>query len=149
MIEIPYYETSNFALHNFSAHAITYEGVVYPTVEHAYHALKFKDNILREKVRTSGSPLAAWELARDLKPQRRIDWDDIKVTILTDLIRAKVAQHRDVRDTLIATGSEEIVELNPNDDFWGSGADGKGQNNTGKILMKIREEITLQDEPAS
>lgn len=149
MIGIPYYETSNFALHNFSAHTITYEGMMYPTVEHAFHALKFKDDMLREKVRTCGSPLAAWELARELKPQRRADWNDVKVAILTDLIRTKVAQHKDVRDMLIATDSEEIVELNPNDDFWGSGADSKGQNNTGKILMKIRGEIASRNEPAS
>jgi predicted NAD-dependent protein-ADP-ribosyltransferase YbiA (DUF1768 family) len=37
MIKIPYYEKSNFILHNFSAHAIKYNGVIYPTAEHAFH----------------------------------------------------------------------------------------------------------------
>lgn len=141
MIEIPYYETSNFVLHNFSAHSIVYDGELYPTVEHAFHALKFKDDTLREQVRTCGSPLAAWKLGREFKSQRRKDWDDIKVGVLTELVRAKVTQHEDVRSALIATGDEVIVELNPNDDFWGGGADGKGQNNAGKILMRVREEI--------
>lgn len=141
MISIPYYETSHFVLHNFSAHAIEYDGVMYPTVEHAFHALKFADPELREQIRSCGSPLAAWELGRKLKSQRRVDWDEVKVGVLTDLLRAKITQHQDVREALLTTGREDIVEVNPNDGFWGSGDDGNGLNHTGNILMKLRAEI--------
>lgn len=66
----------------------------------------------------------------------------MKVDILTEIIRCKTEQNADVREALLATGDEEIVEINPNDDFWGNGANGDGQNQTGKILMKIRDEIS-------
>ena len=60
---------------------------------------------------------------------------------LQSIILEKVKQHAEVRDALIATGDEEIVEENPDDDFWGTGKDGRGENQTGKILMRIRNEL--------
>ncbi len=140
-IKIPYYETSNFCFSNFSAHAIKFKGAIYPTAEHAFHAQKFDDTNLREQIVKCGSPLDAWELARELKPQRRTDWDNVKVGILTNIIREKVRQYPEIETALRETGDKEIVELNNNDDFWGTGADGKGQNNTGKILMTVRDEL--------
>lgn len=141
MVTIPYYETSNFVFSNFSAHAIDFNGVRYATVEHAFHAQKFSDETLCNQIRECGSPLAAWKLAQKLKPQRRADWDDVKVGILTEIIRGKVGQHEEVKEALFASGDETIIEINPHDDFWGGGADNKGQNNAGKILMKLREEL--------
>lgn len=142
MVNIPYYETSNFVFSNFSAHQVNYKGISYPTVEHAFHAQKFEDKNLQNQIRDCGSPLEAWSLARELKPQRRSDWNDVKVAILTELVREKISQHQEVKDALLATGKDEIIEVNPNDDFWGSGVDGNGQNQTGKLLMLIRSELS-------
>jgi ribA/ribD-fused uncharacterized protein len=41
----------------------------------------------------------------------------------------------------LSTGDEEIVEDSPIDSYWGCGADGKGQNNLGKILMEVRSRL--------
>ena len=141
MIQIPFYETSGMVLSNFSAHRIEYEGVEYPTVEHAFHAQKFGEGSVKERITRAGSPLVAWELGRKYKPERRADWDDVKVGVLTELVRAKATQHDEVANALILTGEEEIVELNPDDSFWGTGPDGNGDNHMGKILMRIREEL--------
>lgn len=141
MVSIPYYETSNFVFSNFSAHSVRIDGLVYPTVEHAFHSQKFTNPKLREKLRQAESPLAAWQMARKYKDERRDDWDVVKLQILKDLIREKVSQHIEVRNALLATGEDLIIEQNPNDDFWGSGADGEGLNNMGKILMEIRSEL--------
>lgn len=141
MIAIPYYETSYFCLHNFSAHAIELDGIVYPTAEHAFHAMKFDDTVLRKQIIACPSPIEAFKLGKKLKPHRRPDWDEIKVDTLAHIIRSKANQNIDVKEVLLSSGDEEIVEINPNDDFWGSGKDGNGQNHTGKILMKIRDEL--------
>lgn len=144
MIAIPYYETSGFVFSNFSPHSVAYRGVTYPTAEHAFHAQKFSDATIVDQINTCGSPLAAWKLAHEHKGERRGDWADVKVQILTDILRCKALQHLEVKNALLATGIEDIVEINPNDGFWGSGADGKGQNQTGKILMQIREELQAE-----
>ncbi|AKM80189.1 TPA: DUF1768 domain-containing protein [Candidatus Saccharibacteria bacterium] len=141
MISIPYYETSYFIFHNFSAHAIKIDGVIYPTAEHAFHAQKFESEELRSRIVACPSPIAAFTLGKELKPQHRSDWNEVKVDVLTNIIRQKALQNPDVKEALLRTGVEEIVEVNPKDSFWGSGADGKGWNYTGKILMKIREEL--------
>jgi hypothetical protein len=141
MIKIPFYENSYFVFHNFSAHAIKYNGVVYPTAEHAFHVSKFDDVKIKEEIKNAESPLKAFELGKKYKPFRKTNWDEIKVNVLYEIIKEKVKQHEEVRKALLVTGDEEIIEDNPNDNFWGSGKDGKGQNNTGKILMKIRQEL--------
>ena len=141
MIKIPYYETSNFVFSNLSPHAVEFKGVLYPTSEHAFHVAKFDDPNIKSEIQNAKSPLEAFVVGKKYKPQRRENWDQIKVDILYQILIQKVNQHKEVKDALLATGDQEIVEENPHDDFWGSGPDGKGQNYTGKILMRIREEL--------
>lgn len=142
MIKIPYYENTHFALHNFSAHTILYKEKLYPTVEHAYHAQKFSDENIKEIIRASKSPLEAKELANTKHKDKRIaNWQEIKLNIMFELLRAKVNQHSEVKNALFKTNQEEIIEESVDDHFWGIGTDGTGQNQTGKILMRIREEL--------
>ena len=144
MIRIPYYETSHFVFSNFSPHSVKRDGVVYPTAEHAYHAAKFDDEKIKDEIRQAGSPLEAYDLGKKYKAQRKPNWDEIKVNELYNIVKEKTTQHQEVKSALLATGTEEIVEENPNDDFWGSGQDGNGQNHMGKIIMKIRNEVKSQ-----
>jgi len=141
MIKIPYYETSYFVLSNFSAHTVEIDSVVYPTAEHAYHAAKFTDEKIQDDIRNARSPVEAYHLGQKYKSQRIATWDEIKITVLYDIVKAKVMQHDEVRTALAATGTEEIIEDNPNDGFWGNGKDGAGENHMGKILMRIRDEL--------
>jgi ribA/ribD-fused uncharacterized protein len=141
MIKIPYYENSNFVFHNFSSHAIKYNGITYPTAEHAFHSAKFEDEKIKEEIRNAKTPLDVFYLGKKYKYLRKENWDDIKVNVLYEILTEKVKQHAEVIKALLNTGTEEIIEDNPNDDFWGNGKDGKGENQTGKILMRIREEF--------
>ena len=51
---------------------------------------------------------------------------------------AKYQQHPELADKLIATGSAELIYNNEcGDTYWGL-FNGEGENNLGKILMKIR-----------
>lgn len=138
MIRIPHYETSYFLFSNFSSHAILYKGELYPTVEHAFQAQKFLDKKIREDIRNATSSFVAFTLGRN-SPGKRSDWQEIKQNIMYDLLKAKVMQHDEVKEKLLKTGDEEIIEENPNDDYWGSGKEGNGENHMGKILMRVRE----------
>lgn len=133
-------------LSNFSAHAVEFEGRDYPTAEHAYQAQKFAHLENVEIIRIARSPLLAKRRAKILVEFRRRDWsNEFKLYIMEKILRAKVEQHADVRDALLRSGNMEIVENSPTDSFWGWGPDKKGQNHLGKIWMKIRDEIQLQD----
>lgn len=127
-------------LNNFSAHTVTVWGKTFRTVEHAFHWKKFEmtEPKIAQEVMQAGSPWLAKKLSR-ISDNRRKDWQDIKVEIMFELVSAKVAQHQDVREMLIATNGKAIVENSPVDSFWGCGKDGKGENQMGKILMRVRQ----------
>lgn len=143
MIKIPYYETSFFVFSNFSSHAVIYKNILYPTVEHAYHSSKFNDEKIRNEIINAKSPLEAYEIGKLNKSKMIVNWDKIKVNVLYEIVREKVKQHAEVKKALLSTENEEIVEDNPNNSFWGNGEDGKGENQMGKILMRIRSELVL------
>ena len=64
-----------------------------------------------------------------------------------DIVKAKFSQNENLRQMLLDTNNEELIEGNWwHDNCWGDCScerckDIKGQNNLGKILMRVREEI--------
>lgn len=126
-------------LSNFWPAKVIFEGHEYPSVEHAYVAAKTTNEMEREVIRSTKSPGEVKRLGRQL--DLREDWNDIRLQVMEDLVRQKFQNHDDLREKLLATGEEEIIEINTwNDTFWGQ-CKGKGQNNLGKLLMKIRETL--------
>lgn len=130
-------------LNNWSAHAVKVWDTLFPTVEHGFHYRKFSETApeVALEVLRAPSPWAAMQIERRHKDIRRKDWHDVKLSIMTELVKAKVAQNEDVRQCLLKTGQKKIVENSPWDNFWGIGEDGTGQNHMGKILMSIRGDL--------
>jgi ribA/ribD-fused uncharacterized protein len=54
---------------------------------------------------------------------------------------SKFELHPRLRELLLATGAEDIVESAPTDYYWGVGREGTGQNRLGKIIERIRAEL--------
>ena len=53
----------------------------------------------------------------------------------------KFITHPEIREILLMTGDEILIENSPTDYFWGCGADRTGENHLGRILMSVRAEI--------
>ncbi len=68
-------------------------------------------------------------------------WDGIKTTVMLDALRVKFHQNLALGARLLATNEAEIIKDSDTDYFWGTGADGTGQNELGKLLMQDREEL--------
>ena len=109
------------------------------TVEHAYQAQKCLDPAEYDAIHQAVKANDARLLGQKVKCRK--DWDEVKAVVMEGCVRAKFQQHQDLREQLLATGEEELVEDSPVDSYWGCGADGTGKNMLGKILMKIREEL--------
>lgn len=110
------------------------------TIEHAYQAQKCVDPAEYDAIHQAPRANDARLLGQ--KVQMREHWDDIhKDRVMEECVRAKFLQHKNLRDQLMATGDEELIEDSPVDYFWGCGANGTGKNMLGKILMKIRKEL--------
>ena len=137
---IKFYTPEFYVFNNFSAHAIEFEGKLYPTSEHAYQAAQCTDPRGQEEIRNARSPLQAKTLANEIyKAARDLDWRSKKVAVLEEILRTKLAQHPEAQEALRKCGHEDIVEDSPTDYFWGAGADGSGQNILGKLWMKLRD----------
>lgn len=133
-----------YAFDNYAPFQIEWRGKLYPTSEHAYQSAHFfTTNLeLAEKVRQCRSPKEAKDLANANSDQDDPDWSNLKLSIMEEILRAKLEQHRYIQELLIASGNKEIVETNDLDAFWGWGQDHNGQNHLGKIWMKLRAEIS-------
>lgn len=132
-------------LSNFHASPVTFEGLDYPTVEHAYQAAKTDDPDKRRKIQAMDTPAAAKKYGARLK--RPANWRQINMALMTDLIRQKFTRYPDLREQLLATGDTELVEGNDwGDDFFGmvwddTTQDWRGENRLGNMLMQVRAEL--------
>ncbi len=140
---IGFYNREFFCLDNFSSFGITYEGTYYQTVEHAYQSLKFKDVApeIEKKIIQCYSAYEAQKIAHDNIDKQNPNWDDIKVLIMENLLRVKLEQNPYVKIKLQQTKNYLICEDSPKDSFWGIGPNRDGQNQLGKLWMKLRDEL--------
>lgn len=72
----------------------------------------------------------------------RADWDQVKDDIMYKALHAKFTQNAHLLEVLLGTGDKEIIEASPRDAYWGWGKDQKGVNMLGKLLMKLRDELS-------
>ena len=126
-------------LSNFWYANIVFDGLVYPSVEHAYVAAKTLDLNQRSKFTNPAiKPGGVKQMGRRLK--LRNDWEQIKLEVMEELVRQKFSRSP-LKEMLLMTGKQTLIEGNRwGDTFWGV-CNGKGQNHLGEILMKVRSKL--------
>lgn len=137
-----FYMQKYYCLDNFSSFAVEYKRYIWSTVEHAYQAQKFFGfPKITDQIKQARSAHEAKQIAKANKDKVRLDWPDIKLQIMEEILRAKLEQHPYVKNKLSETGIRKLIEDSPTDNFWGRGPDNHGQNHMGKIWMKLRAEL--------
>jgi N-glycosidase YbiA len=63
---------------------------------------------------------------------------------MDEALYLKFRQHPDARERLLETQDRPLVLQDPSDGFWGSGADGTGENRMGQALERVRERIKAE-----
>ena len=125
-------------LSNFYLHEICYDGIFYPSNEHAYQASKSQNYSERIEISKIDSPGQAKKAGKKVK--LRPDWEEAKVYIMWDLVKKKF-EDKELKKKLLDTKDEELIEGNHwGDCFWGI-CNGKGENYLGRILMHVRKEL--------
>ncbi|KAJ7757552.1 hypothetical protein B0H16DRAFT_1537045 [Mycena metata] len=140
----------HYGFTNFSAHPVQYKGKRYPTSEHLFQAFKFLDTRpdIAEKIRkTSEFPRDAFNEARNQQAHVRPDWKDVKIAMMDIAIEHKFTQHNDLKEELLMSADAELVEDSAEDAFWGIGKDGKGRNELGKALERLRTKLRSAQRP--
>ncbi|MEU6191732.1 NADAR family protein [Nocardia sp. NPDC047038] len=137
-------------LSNFSDHPAEYTEVWFPTAEHAFAAAKTTEPRWVQRIEAAATPGAAKKLGRQLP--LRPDWDQIKPTVMAEILRSKFTRDPRLRDLLVSTGDQLLIEGNDwNDDYWGRClrpglVTPAGTNMLGRTLMQVRAE--LRGDPA-
>ena len=78
-------------LSNFADIPITIEGITYPNAEAAFQAMKNESPAWRTRVSQASSPAEAKALGRRIA--LRTDWNDVRVSVMEDIVRAKFQQN--------------------------------------------------------
>lgn len=127
-------------LSNFHVAPVYFEGILYPSTEHAYQAAKTLDQNIRleflsltcNEAKNKGQTL-----------EIREDWEVVKYEVMFAVVFDKFTRHPDLKQKLLLTGEKYLEETNHwKDVYWGV-CDGKGKNTLGDILMQIRKIIKI------
>lgn len=141
MNKIEFFDNEYRFLSNFFVAYVQYDGIIYPTSEHAFQASKSLDFDERLLIAKLSSPNQAKIRGKQLK--LRPNWNLIRNQIMTEICILKFATHIDLKQKLMKTGNAELIESNSwGDSYWGiCNKTNQGENHLGKILMNIRDHV--------
>lgn len=123
---------------------VYFEGAMYASAAHAYHAAKSNDEKIRRRFQKM--PLVKEMLTMASTLEEPEDWKQRRLSIMEIVNRDKFRRNKELREKLDATLDREIINVitdeNDREDslFWGVISD-QGQNQLGRILEKIRHDF--------
>lgn len=127
-------------LSNFYKTSVWFEGLLYPSSEAAYQAAKVDEDSRKEfLVCTAAESKKLW---KKLPPMFTAEqWDLVKYDTMSEIVFEKFVRNLGLRKKLIETGNRYLEETNHwSDVYWGVDyKTGIGENQLGKLLMKVRE----------
>ena len=145
-------------LGNMSPHPIEIGDHYFLTSEALFQCLRFHDPEIIEEICSQTSPMAAKMKAKKHKsemvvePMSEEDVDNMRLCL-----RLKLKQNPELRDHLLATGDEPIIEdcskrSSRSGKFWGMALlDGEwvGENTLGILWMELRSELNAETQMAA
>jgi ribA/ribD-fused uncharacterized protein len=130
-------------------------GTLYPTAEHYYQCMKFKDPQIQQEILAKNSPMSAkWVAkgkARDF-PEKRVitSYTPADLELMRRTIRLKLENHSNLRAQLLALPEDGIIiedasaRGGASARFWGMKLENgiwTGQNWLGRLWMELRLEL--------
>lgn len=128
----------------------------YATAEHYMMAQKarlFGDEEMLAKIITASEPAQAKKLGRRVRGFDQLTWERNRFDLVVAGNLAKFSQHDDLREFLLSTGNQVLVEASPRDRIWGIGMSAanekasdpqqwRGLNLLGFALMTVRTQLS-------
>jgi len=136
-----FYEHEYYVFSNFSSFAIEWKGRVWMTSEHVYHSEKFRAQVLKTIIFHTRSAHDALKISHEYRNHYRANWDEIKLGVMKQILRAKAMQHPYVMKKLLESGHRPLIEDSWRDDYWGWGPNQDGANHLGRLWMEVRDEV--------
>ena len=137
-------------LGNMSPYPIEFNGKRFRTTEALFQAMRFEDEEVIEEIRAEKSPMAAKFVAKRNKERMVIEpCGEKDIENMRECLRLKLLQHPELKELLLATREEDIVEdcsrrRRGSGLFWGAALEGdvwEGQNWLGTLWMEQRAKL--------
>jgi predicted NAD-dependent protein-ADP-ribosyltransferase YbiA (DUF1768 family)/RNA recognition motif-containing protein len=123
------------------------EGILFPSISHAFQANRTTDETTKKAILNAESLLIVGKIARRIEDPE--DWSLKRLIIMEKLIRDKFRRSKELLEKLKATSPRELImtyeEESSANLFWGCVKE-RGQNQLGRIIMKIRNDIIENNE---
>ena len=128
-------------LSSVSEHDFFLDGAQWPTAEHYYQAMKFIDRDYQTRIRQCASVKQAQKLGRTWLKRKRSDFIKLRTRLMTRAMYTKCKTYPKIAKKLLDTGASDLVENSFTDYYWGCGRDGRGDNQFGKVLTRVRSKL--------
>ena len=80
---------------------IYYQGIIYPSISHAFQAARSEFHHIRKKIQLADSLEELYELASKIENPE--NWKQDRLTVMESIIRDKFFRHKDLKAKLKAT----------------------------------------------
>ena len=143
---IGFYPREFYPLDNFSSFKVEVDGYLYASLEEAFQSSLFLPDYpdIAEQIKKSHSAHEAQKIM--FANIDKVKYSNLEQTkIMERLLRLKIEQNPYVKKKLLETKDYQIVEDSPKDSFWGWGPNRDGENQLGKLWMKLREKLNNED----
>lgn len=133
-------------LSNDSWCTVTWKGVEYPSVTHAFQCAQTFDKAKQEEIKKTKRFTRVRRIGKTAL--QRPGWEKIQLAVLESLLRQKFAQPK-FRQVLLSTKDYKLINGDHRGEtYWGMiyhCHKWLGENHLGKLLMKIREDIQKEE----
>lgn len=130
----------------FSQHGFELDGHYWPSAEHYYQASKFSQTKHRERIALASTPEEAVKLGHQWFKRKNKHWKQQRVLMMTRAMYSKCMNHEEVKQALLDTEDIPLSAADNFDYFWGCGRDGRGENQFGKLMERIRSKIRTDEQ---
>ena len=130
---------------NLALIPVTIDSFTWHSAEQFYQASKFTDEVIITRIKGCSNPFQCAAIGQTREFKIKDDWEEIKVSVMERAIQARFDQHPDLAE-ILKRSKGILYDHSAVDSFWGIGyGDGQSRNITGKILMKIRDDLQSAD----
>ena len=128
-----------------SLHGFELEGRHWHSAEHYYQCAKFSGMRYEAKIYAATNAQEAYRLGNVWWRRKRPDFKQVRKTLMTRALYSKSVQNKEVKDALLATNEQLILENSSYEHYWGIGRDQRGDNHLGSIWMDIRAKLQREN----
>lgn len=142
---IGFYPREFYPLDNFSSFKVKVNGYLYSSLEEAFQSMLFLPDHkeISEQIKNSYSAHEVQKIMHENINKVKYSNKE-KLVLMEKLLRLKIEQNPYVLKKLLETKNYTIMEDSPKDNYWGCGINREGENNLGKLWMKLREEYKVK-----